>query len=31
MAIKYTKKEELWNAWSHGAGVVMAVVIGIIF
>jgi len=28
MAIFYTKKEELLNAWSHGAGVVMGIVVG---
>lgn len=31
MAIKYTKKEELWNAWSHAGGILLGVVIGIIF
>ncbi len=31
MSIKYTKKEELWNAWSHAGGILLGVVIGIIF
>jgi hemolysin III len=30
MAIFYTKKEELLNAWSHGAGVVMGIVVGVL-
>ena len=29
--IKYTKKEEIWNACSHGGGILMGVVFGIIF
>lgn len=29
--IRYTHKEELWNAWSHVGGVVMGVVVGVIF
>ena len=29
--IRYTKKEEIWNAASHGGGVLLGVVIGIIF
>ena len=29
--IRYTKKEEIWNAVSHGGGVLMGVVFGIIF
>lgn len=29
--IKYTHKEELWNAWSHAGGIVLGVVMGIIF
>ncbi len=28
MAIIYTKREELLNAWSHGAGILMGVVVG---
>ena len=28
--IKYTKREEIWNAASHGGGIVMGVVFGII-
>jgi len=30
MPIRYTKREELWNAWSHAAGIVLGVVLGII-
>ena len=29
--IRYTHKEELWNAWSHAGGIVLGVVVGIIF
>ena len=29
--IRYTKKEEIWNAWSHGGGILLGVVFGIIF
>jgi len=29
--IRYTKKEEIWNSTSHGGGVLLGVVIGIIF
>ena len=29
--IRYTKKEEIWNATSHGGGILLGVVIGIIF
>jgi len=29
--IRYTKREEIWNAASHGGGILMGVVIGIIF
>ena len=29
--IKYTHKEELWNAWSHAGGIVLGVVMGVIF
>ncbi len=29
--IKYTKKEEIWNAASHGGGILLGVVFGIIF
>ena len=31
MAIKYTHKEELWNAWSHAGGIVMGATFGAIF
>ena len=31
MAIRYTHKEELWNSWSHAAGIVLGVAVGIIF
>jgi len=30
MAIKYTKREELWNAWSHAAGIALGVILGTI-
>ena len=29
--IRYTKKEEIWNACSHGGGILLGVVVGIIF
>lgn len=29
--IRYTHKEELWNAWSHAGGIALGVVIGVIF
>ncbi len=29
--IRYTKKEEIWNAASHGGGILLGVVFGIIF
>lgn len=29
--IRYTKKEEIWNATSHGGGILMGVVFGVIF
>ena len=31
MAIRYTRREELWNSWSHAAGIVLGVVFGIVF
>lgn len=31
MAIRYTKREEQWNAWSHAVGIALGVVIGIVF
>jgi hemolysin III len=31
MAIRYTRKEEIWNASSHGGGILLGVVFGIIF
>ena len=31
MAIRYTRKEEIWNASSHGGGILLGVVVGIIF
>ena len=31
MAIRYTRGEEHWNTWSHAAGVVLAVVVGVVF
>ena len=30
MAIRYTKKEEIWNSASHGGGILLGVVVGII-
>ena len=29
--IRYTKAEEIWNAWSHAAGIALGVVVGGIF
>ena len=29
--IRYTRKEEIWNASSHGGGILLGVVFGIIF
>ena len=29
--IRYTKKEEIWNASSHGGGILLGVVFGVIF
>ena len=29
--IRYTKKEEIWNATSHGGGILMGVIFGVIF
>ena len=29
--IRYTKAEEIWNAWSHAAGIALGVVVGVIF
>ena len=29
--IRYTRKEEIWNATSHGGGILLGVVFGIIF
>ena len=29
--IRYTKKEEIWNATSHGGGILLGVVFGVIF
>ena len=29
--IKYTRAEELWNSWSHAAGILLAVIIGTLF
>lgn len=31
LMIHYTKKEEIWNASSHGGGILLGIVIGIIF
>ena len=29
--IRYTRKEELWNTWSHAGGILMGVLVGIVF
>lgn len=29
--IRYTRKEEIWNATSHGGGILLGVIVGIIF
>lgn len=29
--IRYTRREELWNSWSHAAGIALGVVVGSIF
>lgn len=29
--IFYTRKEELWNTWSHASGILLGVVVGIVF
>ena len=31
MAIRYTHKEEQWNAWSHAAGILIGVAVGVGF
>ena len=31
MSIRYTHEEELWNSWSHAAGILLGVVMGIVF
>ena len=31
MAIRYTRREELLNSWSHAGGIVLGVVFGIVF
>lgn len=31
MSIRYTRREELWNVWSHAGGIALGIVIGIIF
>lgn len=31
MSIFYTHKEELWNTWSHAAGIMLGVAVGVIF
>ena len=30
MAIRYTKREEQWNAWSHAAGIALGIVLGVV-
>lgn len=31
MTIRYTHREELWNSWSHAAGILLGVAFGIVF
>ena len=31
MKIFFNHKEELWNSWSHGAGIILGLVIGVAF
>lgn len=31
MTIRYTKNEELWNSWTHAAGIIMGLVSGALF
>ena len=31
MKIYFNHKEELWNSWSHGAGIILGLVIGVAF
>jgi hemolysin III len=31
MSIRYSRKEEVWNVWSHAGGIALGVVVGIIF
>lgn len=31
MTIRYTRREELFNSWSHAAGIVMGAVVGVVF
>ena len=31
MTIRYTRREEQWNAWSHAAGILMGAAVGVIF
>lgn len=31
MKIHFSHKEELWNAWSHAGGIVLAVIVGVLF
>ena len=31
MKIYFNHKEELWNSWSHGAGIVLGLVVGTVF
>jgi len=31
MSIRYTRREEIWNTWSHAGGILLGIVIGIIF
>lgn len=31
MTIRYTRREEQWNVWSHAAGILMGAAVGVIF
>ena len=31
MKVRFSHKEELWNSWSHAAGIMIGVVVGVIF
>ena len=31
MKIYFNHKEEIWNSWSHGAGIILGLVVGTAF